>query len=143
MIDDKTYANSYSEVLTILDNIEDGYEKMPLSVINNFKKNCNPNYIYQLNRNLPIAEQKMLDTTKAILSVLFRNYWATNEQREVILQHEKNARISIENEKIRKYGKTVFSTKTENKLKPRDEMIVYKENIISRIMNRINRLFKR
>lgn len=142
MIDNKTYANSYSEVLTILNNIEGGYEKIPLSVINNFKKNCNPDYIYQLDKNLPISEQKMLDTTKAILSVLFRNYWATNEQRKIILQHEKNERILIENEKIRRYGKTVFDAKPENNTKQSAEMIVYKENIISKIVNRIKRFFK-
>ncbi len=142
MIDNKTYANSYSEVLTILNNIEGGYGKIPLSVINNLKRNCNPDYTYELDKNLPIAEQKMLDTTKAILSILFRNYWATNEQREIILQHEKNERILAENEKIRRYGKTVFDAKPENNAKPSTEMIVYKENIISRIINRIKGFFK-
>lgn len=131
MINSKTYANSYSEVLTILNSIEGGYEEIPSSVINNFKRNCNPNYVYELNSDLPISEQKMLDTTKAILSVLFREYWATDEQRNIILQHEKNERIQIESEKTNKYKNTIFSV--ENKEKPRVEIISYKESIIDKI----------
>lgn len=131
MINSKTYANSYSEVLTILNSIEGGYEEIPSSVINNFKRNCNPNYVYELNSDLPISEQKMLDTTKAILSVLFREYWATDEQRNIILQHEKNERIQIESEKTNKYKNTIFSV--ENKEKRRVEIISYKESIIDKI----------
>ena len=144
MIDSKTYANSYSEVLTILNNIEGGYGEIPSSVINNFKKNCNPNYVYEFNSNLPIVEQKMLDTTKAILSILFRDYWATDEQRKIILEYEKNERIRIENEKIKKYGNTtIFGPKNENETDSSVEMIVYKENIINKVINKIKSILKK
>ena len=138
MINGETYANSYSEVLAILNSIDGGYEEIPSSVINNFRINCNPNYVCELNGDLPISEQKMLDTTKAILSVLFRDYWATEEQRNIILQHEKNERILIESEKTNKYKNTIFSV--ENKEKPRVEIISYKESIIDKIKNFFKKL---
>ena len=76
-------SNAYTEVLVILRNLKDGYHSVPMNIIEKMKKECNLNHKFKLQPNLPLKEQELLDETKAILSVLYCNYWASIEQKEI------------------------------------------------------------
>ena len=79
------YPKAYKEVLTILENIpEEDFKKIPENMIEVFKLNQDKNYDYEIDINKPFEEQEMLDETKAIFANIFRDYWATPEQREKI-----------------------------------------------------------
>lgn len=72
------YANAYSEVLEILKNIsKEDYEKVPSEKIDLFEKNANKNYSFQYDTNLTLDEQNVSKRAKAIIAILFRDYWAT------------------------------------------------------------------
>ena len=141
------YANAYSEVLEILKNIsKEDYEKVPSEKIDLFEKNANKNYNFQYDTNLTLDEQNVSKRTKAIIAILFRDYWATPEQREKILAKQNYDRIQIEKNKQKQYNvDNIFKNKdkkaetVENSV----SMIEYKESIFARIKKWFKQTFKK
>ncbi len=99
------YSNAYSEVLEILKyiSIED-YNKIPKSKIKLFETNSNKNYKFEYNPEKTLDEQNVSPIGKTIIAILFRDYWATDKQREKILLKEQNDRLKIEEEKRNLYN---------------------------------------
>ena len=56
----------------------------------------------------------MLSETETILAVLYRDYWATDEERNRILKKEKENFLSLEEEKRKKYNPDDLFKKTNN-----------------------------
>ena len=99
------YSKAYKEVLTILENVpEEEVKKIPKNMIEVFKSKQDKNFIYEINVNKPFEEQEMLEETKAIFAIIFRDYWATPEQREKILAKEKYDREKEEEQKREIYN---------------------------------------
>lgn len=143
------YANAYSEVLGILKYIsQEDYEKIPESKIELFKVNSNKEYNFVYNPEKTLDEQNVSKRAKAIIGILFRDYWATEVQREKILRKQKNDRLILEEEKKSLYDvENIFkkrNTSNEEQVKEKvTEMIVYKENFITKLLNKIKNLFKK
>ena len=98
------YANAYSEVLEILNHISSSeYKKVPKNTIEMFKKNCNQNHKFDYDVSLSLNEQNILPKTKTILAILYRDYFATEYQREMILNKEKVDRQKQEELKQKRY----------------------------------------
>lgn len=122
------YANAYSEVLEILKYIsKEDYEKIPNSKIELFATNHNKEYIFKYNPNKTLDEQNVSKTAKAIIAILFRDYWATELQKEKIIAKQNYDRIQLEEKKKERYNSdNIFknnkkkiilnSTKQEQKL---------------------------
>lgn len=131
------YANAYSEVLEILKNIsKEDYEKVPSEKIDLFEKNANKNYNFQYNTNLTLDEQNVSKRAKAIIAILFRDYWATPEQREKILVKQNYDRIQIEKNKQKQYDVNNIFKNKEKKAETVENsvsMVEYKESIFTRI----------
>ena len=90
---DIQYANAYTEVLDILKYIsKEDYEKIPKSKIKVFEENSNKNYSFTYDENKTLDEQNVSEIAKAIIAILFRDYWATKEQRYVIIKKQREAR---------------------------------------------------
>lgn len=119
------YAKAYVEVLEILKYIpENDLKKIPSKIIDTLKKNADKGYVYKVNKELPFEKQNLMEETKDILAVLFRDYWATDYQRQQIILHEKAEIVEEEKNKIKinydevfKKNKkeTVLPVKKENK----------------------------
>lgn len=104
MVDIK-YANAYSEVLEILKYIsKEDYEKIPKSKIELFETNHNKDYIFKYNPNKTLNEQNVSKTAKAIIAILFRDYWATEIQKEKIINKQNYDRMKLEEEKRARYN---------------------------------------
>ena len=141
------YANAYSEVLEILKFIsKEDYEKIPASKIELFKINSNKEYKFTYNPEKTLDEQNVSKRAKAIIGILFRDYWATEVQREKIIKKQENDRLILEEQKKSLYD-------TENIFKKQDicgkteakevtEMAVYKANFITRVFNKIKKFLK-
>ena len=85
------YSNAYNEVLEILKYIsKEDYNKIPIEQIKLFKTNANTNHIFTYNPEKTLDEQNALKITKGIIAILFRDYWASQEQKNKILNYEKN-----------------------------------------------------
>lgn len=99
------YANAYSEVLEILKYIsKEDYEKIPNSKIELFETNHNKEYIFKYNPNKTLDEQNVSKTAKAIIAILFRDYWATEIQKEKIIAKQNYDRMQLEEKKKERYN---------------------------------------
>ena len=145
---DIQYANAYKEVLEILKNIsQEDYNKVPKGKINLFEQNANKEYIFEYDSNKTLEEQNVSKTARAIIAILFRDYWATDEQRNKIKAFQKNKRHQIEEENKQKYE--VFKNKTnianikEIEQAENMQLVEYKENIFKRILVFLKKMFRK
>mgnify|MGYP000905042706 CR=1 FL=1 len=101
---DIQYANAYTEVLDILKYIsKEDYEKIPKSKIKVFEENSNKNYNFTYDENKTLDEQNVSEITKAIIAILFRDYWATKEQRYIIIKKQQEIRDQKQKELMAKF----------------------------------------
>ena len=99
------YANAYSEVLEIIKHIpKEEYNKIPKKKIELFETKSNKDYVFSYNSEKTLDEQNVSKRAKAIIAILFRDYWATDTQREKILAKEKYDILQLEKVKQEKYN---------------------------------------
>lgn len=140
------YANAYSEVLEILKYIsKEDYEKIPKNKINMFKENANSNYKFHYNPELTLDEQNVSKRAKAIIAILFRDYWSTKEQKERIIKKQS---YDIEKKKRDKYKMDNLFPKDKNMKKTavnleKKEMIQYKKSFFSKIKEKLQKILKK
>lgn len=111
------YANAYSEVLEILKYIsKEDYEKIPNSKIKLFETNYNKDYIFKYNPNKTLDEQNVSKTAKAIIAILFRDYWATEIQKEKIISKQNYDRMKFEEERKARYNSNNLFKNNEKRI---------------------------
>ena len=90
---DIEYANAYKEVLDILKYIsKEDYEKIPKTEIQMFEENSNKNHNFKYDVDKTLEEQNVSEIAKMIIAILYRDYFATKEQRYVIIKKQREAR---------------------------------------------------
>ena len=153
---DIQYANAYTEVLDILKYIsKEDYEKIPKSKIKVFEENSNKNYNFTYDENKTLDEQNVSEITKAIIAILFRDYWATKEQRYIIIKKQQEIKDQKQKELMAKFEQN--KNISEKDLKKVDvandldldidyargtNLEIYKEeNIFKRIISKIREIF--
>lgn len=88
---DEIYRNSFKEVYDILKNTEsDLTAKLPNKFINFLKENMNVNYKTNINPNEDIDKQHLIKETEAILSLIYRSYWTTDEEKKEFIIMDKH-----------------------------------------------------
>lgn len=141
MLDEK-YSIAYSEVLEILKHIsQEDYEKIPKSKIELYKENANKDYVFNYNPTKTLNEQNVSKIAKGIIAILFRDYWATPEQREKIIKKQNNDRIQIEKEKTKKYNPDVFKSKNKEEVKTKALVNVEKSKWYEKFFAFIKNIF--
>lgn len=143
---DIQYANAYTEVLEILKCIsQEDYNKVPKERINMFEHNANREYIFNYDSNKTLEEQNVSKTARAIIAILFRDYWATEEQRNKIKAFQNNKRNQIEEENRQKYevfkNRTNIANAKEIEQVENMQLVEYKENIFKRILVFFKKMF--
>ena len=84
------YNKAYKEIDTILSYMpEENVNQVPLNMRNMFKEKMDKNHEFVIDETKPFEAQVMLPETMAILANLFRDFWATPEQRAMIIESEK------------------------------------------------------
>lgn len=84
------YPKAYKQVIEILKYVpQESVDKIPQEMIKTFKINMDDKYDFKIDISKSFEEQDILEETKAILANIFRDYWATPEQKERILEKEK------------------------------------------------------
>ena len=153
---DIQYANAYTEVLDILKYIsKEDYEKIPKSKIKVFEENSNKNYSFTYDENKTLDEQNVSEITKAIIAILFRDYWATKEQRYIIIKKQQEIKDQKQKELMAKFEQNKnISEKDLKKVNVASDLDIdidyargtnletYKEeNIFKRIISKIRGIF--
>ena len=145
------YANAYSEVLEILNRMSDeNYNKIPKDMIELFRENQNKKHEFHYNIEKEFDEQNISKRAKLILAILYRDYWATEEQKKEIIAKQNYERQKIEEKKLNKYNIDMFKKRVQNiqieeKETPKEnlEIVKYKKSIIKRIINKIKKIFQK
>lgn len=137
---DNVYKNAFKEVYEILQNTEEGLiKKVPKKFIVFLQNNMNTNYSTIINNNIEIDKQSILPETEAILSLLYRSYWATDEEKSIFSHYDKQEILKIEKNKKMN---AKFSKKNLNNVTLDNSLIVIeKENCIYTFFKKIFKIF--
>jgi len=146
-----TYAKAYTEVLEILKYLpKEEYNKIPKERIQFYKKNKDDTYVYIYDTSKTLEEQKVSRKTKVIIISLFNEFFATSVQKEKLKLILKKNEEEYQTELSEMYDsdnlfkkKTIAKNDEELEENNTDKMLVIieKENIFKRIINKIKRLF--
>ena len=115
MVKTSRYEIAFSEVYEILQYLDkDEYKKIPQELIETIKNNRDKDYLYNIDSEKKLKEQKMLPETKAILFNIFRDYLCTEAQKETIKNWQIDDLNKIEKEKKLKYDVDLFKDNRNN-----------------------------
>ena len=98
MVDKDKVPKAYTEVLEVLKYVEkEDYDKIPNDVIKVFEDNCDKSYDFHFDARKTMEENNLLKETYSLLAFLYRDYWATPEERIVydkqLERNEKKAKL--------------------------------------------------
>lgn len=147
------YANAYTEVLEILSKMsKNDYNKIPREMIQVFEIYSNKEYVFEYDLKKDFDQQGISKRAKLILAILFRDYWANDNQREKIIAKQNYDRQKLEEEKRKIYNIDIFKNKENNietdgidNISEQVNMIQYehKESIIKKIINKLKSIFRK
>ena len=134
---DEVYRNSFKEVYEILENTENELlAKIPTKFIDFIKENINENYKTNIQQDVDIDKQPLLKETEAVLSLIYRSYWATDEEKQEFTIKDQQEFIKKDEKKKEQYkGKDIYQVfeerKNINKITiDNNLMVIKKENFI-------------
>lgn len=146
---DIQYARAYKEVLEILKFVStEDYNKIPKEQIEFFQNNSDKDYKYTYMPFKSLNGQDVMELTKYIIILLFKEYWATDLQKKKIIAKQEFDREKLEEEKTQKYNiNDLFKNKKANILDEKKEnmqIIEYKEpNFYEKIIEKLLKIFRR
>lgn len=146
----ENYACAYKEVIEILKYTnKDDVNKIPSDKILLWRDNMKEDYNFKIDEEKPLSEQNISKEARAILANIFKQYWATDYQKERIEAKEKYDMEQLEKEKYEKYNPNdIFKNKkqtisTDENISNTVTVVEYKESIFKRILDKIMGIFSR
>lgn len=141
---DKKYQIALKEVNDVLENTEEILvNKIPRKVIEFIKKYMDSSYENKIEEGKELKRQNLLPETEAILSLLYRSYWATEEEKIEIIKRDK---IELEKEQERQNIEKILENKRNQKKDINIEkqlMIIEKKSLLTKILDKIKTIFKK
>ena len=144
-----TYAKSYTEVLEILGQFSiEEYSKIPKEKIDFYKNNMDKDYIYKINPEIDLSQQYISKEANAILISLFRDYFATENQRKTLSNLLNQNQVKLEETKREKYNSNNLFKKNKdnviNEVKEEKSLVeIKKEKWFKKIFYFFKRLFRK
>ena len=140
------YAKAYTEVLEIINHFsEDEYKKIPKEKIDFYEKHKDRKYDFKINPNIDLAEQNISQNANAILVSLFRDYFATAKQKEILKNLLQQNQEKLEKEKYLKYNPdNIFNKSNSNINDSKDKVALVEiknEVWYRKILNFFKRIF--
>lgn len=143
-MENEEYAVACTEVLEVLNYIsKEDYNKVPRDVIQVLEKNKKDDIVFLYNPWKDINEQKMSETGRMMLASFFRDYWATEVQKNKIKAFQNNKR----HQNRQKYNTDIFKNRNttinegQNEQAENIQLVEYKENIFRRILGFFRKMF--
>lgn len=144
---EENYHKAYKEVIEILKYVpQESVNKIPKTMLETFEKKMDKDYVFNVDINKSFEEQNLLEETKDIFAVIFRDYWATPYQRERIKAKEKYDRQKIEEEKANKYNPDdIFKNKEKDNVVVNNNLPVEikKENFFKKLISFIKKIIRK
>ena len=149
MVIENNLPKAYKEVLEIVNHMSKrDYDKVDKNILSAMKNQADWEYDYKVEHIKDFQNQEMLLETKYILAIFFRDYWATERQRNRILEKERiDTKIEEKKKQLQYSPNDIFKNKkTEDndiqEVSKNAQIVVYKETIINKCINFIKKLFK-
>lgn len=99
------YSKAYVEVLEIISHFsEEDFKKIPKSEIDFYNENKDNEYEFKINLNIDLNEQNISREANAILVALYRDYFATENQKQILEKLLKQNEQKEEEKKREKYN---------------------------------------
>lgn len=123
---------------------QDMKQKISSNFINLIEHHKDNNYISHINPNIPIREQELSDTTKALLALIYRDYLCSKEERNILIIEENKKLKKIENENRIKYEINFEKrNKTSKVVDTCTDLIEYKkETFFTKIITKLKKILK-
>lgn len=143
----ETYREAFTEVNEILKYFnKELLNKIPKEIIENIEKNMSTSYKIVYDNTKGINEQNLKQETRAILSVIYRDYICDKEKREEIIQKDRKELANLEQKKKEEYeNKEIFKTNIQTQ-KPNENQalqVIEKQNIIRKIIEKIRNIWRK
>lgn len=142
---EESYKNGLAEVDIILNYAdEESLNKLPES-LKKFIKENKSNYNVKIDPKKDLKDQNLLYETKVILAVLYRDYWASQDERKQLLENEKEELQHIKNSEQKKFNPDNLFKQKNNKSNDNFEeisLVIKRETLIKRILDRIKSFFR-
>lgn len=138
------YADLAAEMNILLRYIDDELvEKIPQKIIEFFQDIASPTFKSKIDPRLPLDEQYLLPSTECMLTLLYRQYWCSEEEREeldkLIIEQaeaeEQQNQSTFDNlfDKIDSPSENLFIENTETNSKAGLPAIINKDAIFEKI----------
>lgn len=141
------FAEAAAEIEEILGYLPMEYvEKIPVKLRDFFKKIKKEDYVSNIDPYKLLDEQDLKPKTRTLITLLYRNYWCSEEERieldKILIENDKNYE-----EKLReKYNPDNIFKKKEEEIKDLEEtsLVVYDNKIwYKKAFNFINKILKK
>ena len=138
------FPKAYREVYETLKYIpKEDFEKIPKDFLETIKNNMDKTYDYKIDETKSFEEQEMLKETKAIISIIYQDYWATDDRKQEMIKIRSKQRETLEQSKREKYNADkIFEKKTTRETEKALVEEIKKESLLTRIFNKIKRWFR-
>ena len=138
------YSKAFKEVYIILKAMgEDVINMIPKEFIEFLENNMEKNYIFILNDNIPIEYQTFLKETLGIISLIYRDYIISEEERKKMYMEDAEKLKEVEKILDEKYEyNNLFKNKKKEYMVNTQEIVVYEEKWYKKIFMKLRKLFK-
>lgn len=146
MINQAIMPKAYKEVYEIVKHLsEEDFNKIPKEIIKTLHSNMDKDYEFYIIFE-DLQNQETLNETKLLLAIIFRDYLATEKQKEKIMAKERYDEQVYQEEMRKKYNPENFFKKQQssldkNKIQKETNVIEYKPNIFKKILSFFKRVF--
>ena len=115
-MEDIEYRNALAEVADILQHLkEEDRNKIPNKFMEYLEENKSKTYTVNLDYTQEISNMNLKEQTKALLSYLFIQYWANEDEKDAFIKKAKENDLKFEQEQREKYDMDkVFNSRKNN-----------------------------
>ncbi len=134
---DNIYQNALKETYDILQNTDSELiNKVPTKFISFLKNNMNVNYTTNIDDNISISQQTLLPETEAILALIYRSYWSTEEEKKSFEPFQEMQECNYKN------INEIFSDRKKTTTINHSLVVVSNENPIQKFFKKILKMLK-
>ena len=143
------YAKAYTEVLEIISHFsEEEYNKIPSETIKFYEENKDKKYNYKINPKIDLNKQYISREAETLLVILFRDYFASPKQKDVLNNLLKQNQEKVEKERYEQYNPNdVFKNKKNTMLIDKSEenlpIVIKQEKWYIKILEFFKGIFKK
>lgn len=123
----------YKQVYDVLKTLDDS--RVPEKILLNLQEIMDEKYEFDMDH------EELLEESKDILSAIYTDYLATDDEKDVILKLEDSYRQKEEKVKRDKYDVDVFKNRKIEKQEEHTQIIKQKNNFIKKILKKLKKFF--